>query len=1085
MATPAGWTRHSVGTGITSIPILTRDDTDHVVAVPARPLLAQDAMGRPKLSLTLVLSKRPSVDEPSIAPLVTQGMIAFTATLALPDATNQLEEEAHKPVQALFARSADFSLRYKGAELQHSEAFGPGATAALSVMLERDAALSVLQAIRDTSTELSLECKVNYAVEERPRRLRLRGDYTSIYKHLMQRCQQPLDRAALEEAIEQILYDGTLTADSELESASTSIITSAFLKVSSPVLQRVTAFDGERYSPRPPPPGQWLDVTLTSTGGQALAQLSLMTSLNEMFRGCLDGQHSGAFIHLVAPDTVGTLSPLPRRLVQPPARGVRAPRVPGATSLATFGTSTLALSSAARPTAFTAASAHTLLADNTVQPTRPEAIKIHHWALDNLVFATTTAQPAQRSLPVVEEAAAPLWVDRVDAHLRWYAPSYLVEAPAPNVSVASSPFVFAFHTAGHTMSGAPGLEARIRFRLAPQMSEETRVAWEAAGKPTARPVKVEGLSVTLAVPFRDQTGSTRNQICTAAVTMEGDAVIAEVSLLDDWARLAYGALSTPAFQSQSAALSVAYTYEAYVALSENNLAMFFARKQAITPVLRAQIRDVAPRDSPFLDAGELSYRTPQGVIRFTREQDDSRDTDAQRAVGALLARPPATMLAIRPELSHSVAIADLVKQKRYGIQRLGRDAAQSVLYPCSTLGALYVQEGTSADPVAIGCRDALKLGETEYRLYSRIDELDDVEFTIWRSLQQPGRFLLVPSRWSIARFAADDVDRAYRPSILTYSTIDPAVRENNRCAVLASLMPDISPAKRRALARSLAALAQQPIVTLINEVDAALEYAWPLPSNIGVDVRVAKLFDSFQVTLGASIDSMAQLHAMLRTSGVIGTVRYRLSDGSAIECSLELDLNHVVGPHPGGPVEVTMGAGHVTLNNRIERAVDVSDLIAEGAKGIATVRVEQRLNASASLVVPLPADATLATPVITMAPGDAASLTEIRSFVEDIHTNVAFVNLINYANHNLAALSLQARLRGVEGTQTLTLLESAPVDALDFVLPLTTYLENPVLEFAVTRTIIDGAAEPKTTAWIEWPLVERGNVVSLTWELVQ
>ena len=311
MVTPAGWTRHSVGTGIASIPILTRDDADHVVAVPARPLLARDAMGRPKLSLTLVLSKCPSVGRALIAPLVTQGMIAFTATLALPDATAQLEEEAHKPVQPLFARSADFSLRYEGAELQHSAAFGPGATAAVSAMLDRQAALSVLQAIRDDSTDLRLECEVDYAVKDPPRRLRLRGDYTAIYRHLTQRGRQPLDRAALEQAIERMLYDGTLNADSEPEGASISMVTSAFLKVSSPVLQRVTAFDGERYSPRAPPPGQWLDTTLTSAGAGGHAKLSLMAGLNEMFRGCLDGEDSGAFIHLVAPDAAGDVVPAP------------------------------------------------------------------------------------------------------------------------------------------------------------------------------------------------------------------------------------------------------------------------------------------------------------------------------------------------------------------------------------------------------------------------------------------------------------------------------------------------------------------------------------------------------------------------------------------------------------------------------------------------------------------------------------------------------------------------------------------------------------------------------------------------------
>jgi hypothetical protein len=183
-------------------------------------------------------------------------------------------------------------------------------------------------------------------------------------------------------------------------------------------------------------------------------------------------------------------------------------------------------------------------------------------------------------------------------------------------------------------------------------------------------------------------------------------------------------------------------------------------------------------------------------------------------------------------------------------------------------------------------------------------------------------------------------------------------------------------------------------------------------------------------------------------------------------------------------VQVTLQGASATLKNRIERAVDVSDLVVEAADGrIETVRVDQRLNPDASIDVAVPSDAVHATPIVTLAPGDAATLTEIRSFVEDIHTNVAFVNLIHYANHGLATLSLQARLRGVEGTQTLSLVESEPVDTLDFVLPLTSYLANPVLEFAVTRTMTDGTAF--TTAWLPWPLVDRGNVVSLTWEQVQ
>lgn len=1083
METSRGWTSHAVGIGAGAVSILMRQESDRVVAVPARPLLARDAAGRPKLSLTLVLSQCPSVDATSVAPLVTQGTLAFTVTLALPDAALTLSEETARPVQPLFARSARFSLRLADTELQETRAFGPGATAAFSAMLDRAAALEAVSAIGGASSRLQLVCEIEHLVTEEARYLRLSGDYEEIYRHLVREGRRPLDRAALERMVAMMLFDGTLVAESRPLTTSTSVIAAAFLKVAGPVLQRVTAPDGERYSPRPPVAAQMLDVSLQAGSIGKVETLRLTAGLGELFRGAVNGESSVPFLHLVAPDNTGMLVSLPRRWVQPPSRATRSARAPGAATLARVGTSTAALSALARPNTLTVVSAHSLLADTTVQPTRIDASRIHSWALDNLVIAPATAgQPPERSLPVADDPDAPLWRDRLDANLRWYAPLWQVQMPEANADPGSSPFLFEFRAVGHTASGAPGLEGHIRFRLQARMSDATRAAWEAAGKPTARAVDCTGLSVGLSIPFRDQAGATRAQIFRATVTLSGDTATAEVALLDDWVRLAYGALSTPGFQTQQAAISVAYVFSSYVTLTQTNLALLFDRKQALTQVVKAPT-GVAKKNGAYLDAKALAYRTPLGSIQFAQEK-------ATESRATALARPQAALFTIRPELAHSSDLAELLARRPVGLQTLGRDSSQPVVYACSTLGAFYIQDNDDGSRAAIGCRDAFRLGQTEYRQYERVSDLDDPDFSVWRSLQQPGRFLMVPARWSIARFSADDPDRAYRPAILVYSTVDPDAPANNRCVVLASLIPDVSPAKQQALLRSLAALAQQPVLTLVNEIDAELEYVWPLPASSGMDVRVAKLFDSFQISIGTGIDAMPQLQAMLRTSGLLGTVHYRLPDGSALECALSLDLNRIIGPLPDGPVQVTLQRPNATLTNRIERAVDVSDVAIEAgdtsggqAPRIETVRVDQRVEPGAAIQIPVPADTLRATPVSTMAPGDAATLTEIRSFVEDVHTNVAFVNLINYANHGLSALSLQARLRGVDGTQTLTLDPDAPVSTLDFVLPLTTYLASPILEFAVTRTVTDGTST--ATGWLEWPLTERGNVVSLTWDLIQ
>ena len=1075
MATPQGWTSHAIDTGPMPVSIFTRGDTDHLVAVPARPLLAHDASGRPKLSLTLMLSRRPAVDSPLIEPLITQGLLAFTVTLALPeDALRPLEEQAKERIQPLFARAAAFNLAFDDRVLQQVDASGPGATASFSVTLSREAALSTLAALRNKPNKMTIDCQVEYSLDDRPRHLRLQGSYQDIYEHLISEGRRPLTRALLEAAIATMVFDGTLRAESTPEAATTDTITDAFLKVSNPVLQRVTAYDGQRYSPRPPADGQMLDITLREGGGGRNSTVTLMSGLEELFHG-LDGLDPDLFLHLVSPGRTGAFEPVPRRQVQPPPRAIKMARALGTAQLARIGTATASLTAVARPSAIPAVSAHVLLADATVQPAHVAKLDpaIRYSAVDNLMLQPAVDQPPELSLPVVDDASAPLWPDRIDANLRWYAPALLTAAVEPNADPQTSAFLFAFRTAGHTTSGSAGLEGTIRFRLQRRMSDATRTAWEAAGKPTAKPINLLGLSVTLCIPFRDQNGATHRQAFTATLTTEGDNIIAEVAMLDDWVRLAYGALSAAGFQNQAPTLSVAYTFWAYVPVSAGNLSLLFDRKQAITPVIQPHAAVTEERNGAFLDAGLLTYRTPSNALRFNQEQ-----------VATPIVRPHLATFAIRPELAQATAVNELLQQRRHGLQSIAREATENLSYPCATLGAFYVQDDAENGRVAIGCRDAFRLGQIEYRQYRRIDALDDPAYSVWRSLQQPGRFLLVPTRWSIARFASDDPQRAYRPTILVYSTIDAEVPINNRCAVLASLVPDISPAKRRALMRALGALAQTPALTLINEIDAELEYAWALPASSGMDIRVAKLFDSFQVTVGTGIDTMAQLQAILRTSGLVGTTRYRLPDGSIIESTLALDLNRIVGPLPDGPIQVDLAAPRCTLTNRIERAVDVSDLIVEAADGrIETVRIDKRLAADATTQSVVAADIVQATPIFTMAPGDAAGLTEIRSFVEDVHTNAAFVNLVNYANHNLAALALQARLRGVPGIQTLALNENEPVDTLEFVLPLTTYLADPVLELAVTKTMKDGTAV--TTDWLPWSFNERGNVVSLTWELIR
>jgi hypothetical protein len=144
--------------------------------------------------------------------------------------------------------------------------------------------------------------------------------------------------------------------------------------------------------------------------------------------------------------------------------------------------------------------------------------------------------------------------------------------------------------------------------------------------------------------------------------------------------------------------------------------------------------------------------------------------------------------------------------------------------------------------------------------------------------------------------------------------------------------------------------------------------------------------------------------------------------------------------------------------------------------------VDATLQPAETRTVPAGTPAAAAWAACHPAPAGPADLEEIRSFLEEIHTNVVFVNLVHFANHGLTGVDIEARIKGVPGTRPVPMNGDPPRGTLDFLLPITTYLAQHVLQFRVLKTF--SAAPPQHTPWIDWDLETSGNVVSLTWELI-
>jgi hypothetical protein len=427
---------------------------------------------------------------------------------------------------------------------------------------------------------------------------------------------------------------------------------------------------------------------------------------------------------------------------------------------------------------------------------------------------------------------------------------------------------------------------------------------------------------------------------------------------------------------------------------------------------------------------------------------------------------------VRPKLGALVASTG-----QLSTQSIVREEVVQASFNCTTYGNFYLQRTSDNATVAIGCQDSLKLGETALHAFDEIVALRDPGFRVYRSLQQPGRFLVSPTDYRVGRYSESAGAKAFRSMIVLYGLLgnDPA---SNRYALTATLIPDILPSSLAKLNEKLVAYTpagSNPSIFYPTDpfVAAKISYTWAVPSAFD-EPKANTVLDYVQVTLTLLLAEAALLLTMINHDGVQGTITFTLPDGTAFNSALIVDAD-IIGPPDSGPVTVSLQSGAATLQNRTAQKIIVTDVVTVTATGATqTVTVNESLLPNASANVSVGAAAVRA-----FADGKAASpstIDELDVFVEDVKVTVTFVNQVNFANHQLSTLSVQARFDSTGHVETADLLEGKTAD-VTFTLPITHYAANRTLQYSLIETKV-GAA-PSNTAWREWDL-NKGCVIGIT-----
>lgn len=1110
-----------------------------------QPQLATGGDGTPVFSLSVVLRRRPLPGEDQ-APLIERGLLAFEPTLAAPPwAREILGRDIGGECVPIFARSGLFQLvssvvaalgdtsEAPERVIAESEASGSAVRAALVADLAAAEVFALVAALEGgaTTTGLVVRGAAEFRAVAPDRTLHLTGSFAEIHDRLRDSVDETglISESTVRRAFESFM--GTtvrvreiLPTGSEVDLAPPApeeawrLFRSSVLGV---LLSAVAA--GETTPSNPvfrlqarPNPSFMLDASRHVAGTGAVRRLAGEADIADLLPPVRNaGTPREAFVHVVFSDAAqgGVIAPAPRsdRTV---GGSRRSSPTTGRVALALRGDQLHALGAVLKPGAKTGgmtaatslddSAAAMLLSDTT--KVRPIDIGIRQGWIDDLVLSDGSA--VRDNLPLVADASAPYWRDRSGAGQAWYAPVFELAPPAPNGDPATSPFLFEYERTGVTAAGRPALRASLRLSIRPTRSAQTEAALTAAGLDPL-PVPTLGLSAAIRLPFVDEAdGRTRSQHLPARVTADRDGTFTvELELLNEWVGLCYGALARAGFQAEPLRLVVTYSFPAWVPVSRAEVAAVLGGKIALTPVVRHPDEVARFGGHPYFDAGELAVRHDAGEFRFLREPTQQLQLATEGgatlrgsagAVAALRPRPLASspaftnpavrpagkhpMLIVRPELRPSEVIGEILVRAEHARQTLVRETSGEVLLPCAEFGALYRERGDGVSR-AIGCRDALMLGQAENRAYEEMPELASPRSRVFRSLQQPDRFLVLPARYRVARYDASAGATAFGPAIALYAVLDPEDDARSRVVVEASLEPDLPPFSRRELKEALSAHARVPSLDFPTEIARDIRFDWSLPAALAIEPQALRVPNGFRASLASDLMGALLLRDLLANSDVSAGITFVLSDGAELPSLLEINLRELAGPWTTGPLTTTLVGTQLDLANRIERPVDLVEVIVCPAAGASTrVPAETRLEVGGAWHAVLPEGTTAALPVYTIPPGPPVGLEENRSVIDEIRTNVIFVDLINYAEHALVRLAIRARLRDVPGVFEVAMDGSPGRGAVDMVLPLTTYLAQRVLEFEVRKTFASGRSE--ATPWLAWDLTRDGNIVSLTWNTI-
>jgi hypothetical protein len=1035
---------------------------------------------KPAFHLHLILNRLPRPEEKNVVDFMERAVLTFSVYIGITEQDLKLPEISSLNCKPLYAQEIMYTLKSADEEyvLAKADSSGIQGRAQLVTHLNQQQALEVMGALEGNSTTLVLEAEIKYQSQSKRQNLRIYGNWSEIYFALKARSEDGIIKATvIKDSLLALLKENILQIEAlefdEMDEELLWTVYQQFMRLSSIIFYKQDAVDRDEsfVFKAPPHKAFYLDFAF-SFNKTTFKTLKLETNLQSIFGGLTNLSNWNELVQLSAYEKDSAIvRDVPERVT---TRSINnssrfftenQPYVYRNNSIQSLSLAAADVDGQEKRSVKSAMLKPAAVSGVTEIKGINEAV-VEGWG------------DKATSLPVVHEYIEPIWKDRIDQNLFWFAPELKVRVPDQNVSHTNSPFLFTFERIGTTGSGAPALKGNLKLTFQIEMLEETKKLLRTQNLKVQQ-IRLEDISIVLRIPFVDNTGRLRFNEFHTKGKQNGNEVMAEIPLLNEWVQLTYGALAKEGFQSEAPQVKWVYVFKAFSEIYKQQINVNYGGKLSHIPIVYAE--EITKRPQTYLDATSLTVKSPTSEIRFKKEQPQFfRDSQAiDRSLKPSMIKP----IPIYPQVEYTQQVITALDKARYLQRGIVQRGTQKLHFSCEKLGHLY-REIKDKESVAVGCTEISKLGKIEYKQYKEIAELRHQAYRVYQSLQQPGKFLVVPSRFVIRRRQEFET---IKPAVFLYSTLDATNPNNSSINFFASLQPDIPVYERALLQSKLTRFS--PVQEIFYPTDiptSSIEANWLLDKSITTAQNIDTVhFGGPFISINFTVDiaRWPLMQNMLIKGGISGSISFKLPDDTLLNVDILLQLTTIRGPWMTGPVRIEKSNNKVKVINKINQPLELSEIYRISGSNIERSPVPIFLGADQEKETTVAWNNGTFIPVYHYLPADPISIEESRSYIEDIFQNVAFVNLVPLNEIGLERIEIQCRMKGMAQIYRSQVTEGMPVVEVQLILSLTTYIQNKTLEIRFTRKGKD--KRDFTTSWKDWNLKNDGTTISITSALLE